>query len=234
MNPPPSDTEVPGSADGEPTFGDTPAKLTKPGMNREYLELLVVVVLSVTTILTAWTAFQSSKWGGAMSISFSQASTARIESVKLTGTADQKTAIHVGLWTTWLSEYKVDPEVATFVEDRFPEPLATANADWLATKPLENADAPASPFAMPSYVLPERQLATEADARADAKFTEALANNQRGDNYTLLTVLFAAVLFFAAISNRLRTVRLQALMLGAAVALGLVGVVLLITFPKLV
>lgn len=234
MNPPPSDAEVPESADGEPTFGDTPAKLTKPGMNREYLELLVVVVLSVTTILTAWTAFQSSKWGGAMSISFSQASTARIESVKLTGTADQRTAIHVGLWTTWLSQYKVDKEAADFLEARFPEPLATANAEWLATKPLKNADAPPSPFAMPSYVIPEREQATAADLRADEKFTEALADNQRGDNYTLLTVLFAAVLFFAAISNRLRSVRLQAVMLAAATALGLVGAVLLISFPKLI
>jgi hypothetical protein len=229
----PAGEQLPGSAD-EPAPGDSPAKLTKPGMNREYLELLVVVVLSITTILTAWTAFQSSKWGGAMSISFSQASTARIESVKLTGTADQRTAIHVGLWTTWLSQYKVDEQAAAFLEQRFPEPLATANADWLATRPLRNADAPPSPFAMPSYVIPEREAAAAADVRADAKFAEALAENQRGDNYTLLTVLFAAVLFFAAISNRLRTVRLQAVMLGASIALGMVGVVLLISFPKLV
>ena len=238
MNQPPSDEAASGAGDTGAAEAESssagPVKLTNPGMNREYLELLVVVVLSITTILTAWTAFQSSKWGGAMSISFSQASTARIESVKLTGTADQKTAIHVGLWTTWLSEYEGDPDAAAFLEQRFPEPLATANAEWLATKPLKNTDAPASPFAMPSYVIPERELATAADARADAKFTEALANNQRGDNYTLLTVLFAAVLFFAAISNRLRSVGLQALMLAAATVLGLVGVVLLITFPKLI
>ena len=230
----PTGEQTPGSAEEEPSPGESPAKLTKPGMNREYLELLVVVVLSITTILTAWAAFQSSKWGGAMSISFSQASTARIESVKLTGTADQRTAIHVGLWTTWLSQYKVDERAAAFLEQRFPEPLATANADWLATEPLKNADAPPSPFAMPSYVIPERKAAAAADVRADAKFAEALAENQRGDNYTLLTVLFAAVLFFAAISNRLRTVRLQAVMLGASVVLGMVGVVLLISFPKLV
>lgn len=227
-------TQDPGTVD--------PAELDEGGitptehrfLNREVLEMITVIVLSVTTILTAWSAFQSSKWGGAMSISFSQASSARIESVRLTGTADQKTAIHVGLWVNWLDEYTASPETAAFLESRFPEPLATAQADWLATKPLKTAGAPPSPFAMPSYVIPERGEAKAADERADAKFAEALEFNQRGDNYTLLTVLFAAVLFFAAISNRLRRIGLAAALLGSAIGLGLVGLILLGTFPKLV
>jgi hypothetical protein len=37
-----------------------------------------------------WTGFQASKWSGAMSISFSQASTARIEATRLEGVANRK------------------------------------------------------------------------------------------------------------------------------------------------
>lgn len=45
----------------------------------ERQELVAVVLLSITTVLTAWSGFQSSKWSGAMSIAFSQASSARIQ-----------------------------------------------------------------------------------------------------------------------------------------------------------
>ena len=57
-----------------------------PSQHRvDWREIVVVVLLSVTTILTAWVGFQSSKWGGAMSISFAQASTARIEATRSRG-----------------------------------------------------------------------------------------------------------------------------------------------------
>jgi hypothetical protein len=58
-------------------------------------DLAVTVVLSITAILTAWTAFQSSKWGGAMSIAFSQASSARIEASPQTDTACSRIIVDV-------------------------------------------------------------------------------------------------------------------------------------------
>ncbi|MDH4159441.1 MAG: hypothetical protein OEV62_04230 [Actinomycetota bacterium] len=198
-------------------------------------ELLAVILLSVTTILTAWSAFESSKWGGAMSISFSEASSARIQAASLKGTAQQRTAVQVGLWVQWVDAVgNENPKVAKFFEQRFPEPLATAHEDWLATDPLKTDGAPSSPFAMPSYVVPETTEAAASDARADAKFATALENNQRGDNYTLLTVLFAAVLFFTAMSGRLERRSSRWTMLGFGLVLAVVGVGFLATFPKLI
>jgi hypothetical protein len=87
---------------------------------------------------------------------------------------------------------------------------------------------------MKEYAIPETQQAHQADAKADAKFAEALVNNQRGDNYTLLTVAFATVLFFAALSGRMRTPRARSFLLG----LGFVGFAaasaVLLSFPRLV
>jgi hypothetical protein len=40
-------------------------------------ETLALVLLAVTAIMTAWCGFESSKWGGEMSVSFSRASTDR-------------------------------------------------------------------------------------------------------------------------------------------------------------
>lgn len=198
-------------------------------------ELVAVILLAVTAILTAWTGFQASKWSGAMSISFSQASSARIEAARMEATADRKQTIQVSLFTQWLEAYQGgDQELADFLEERFPEPLSTTFPQWVAEKPLQNRDAPATPFEMPDYVIPELARAQQADARADTKFGLALVYNQRGDNYTLLTVAFAVVLFLGALSGRMRQPRAQWLLL----AIGGVGFVLLsvvlLSFPKLV
>lgn len=198
-------------------------------------DLAVTVILSITAILTAWTAFQSSKWSGAMSISFSQASSARIEASTQTGIASSRAIIDINLFTSWVeATARDDTRVADFYEKRFTPQLATAFDAWIATDPIDNPDAPNSPFAMDEYVPPGEREAQAATARADAKFDEALDDNQRGDNYTLLTVLFASVLFFVAMSSRLGTAQARWGLLGVGTVLFVVGAFLLSTFPKLV
>jgi len=202
---------------------------------RARLELVAVIVLSAVTILTAWSAFQSSKWGGAMSIAFSQASSQRIQAASLAGTANVRTSNQIGLWTEWVAAVgQGDEPLADFLLERFPEPLATAHEAWIAAGGVDAGPEAESPFAMPEFVMPESVAAAEASARADALFETALRNNQRGDNYTVLTVLFAAVLFFSAMSMRVRAVRSQQALVAMGLGLGIVGVVLLVTFPKLI
>jgi hypothetical protein len=201
----------------------------------DWREFVAVILLSVTAILTAWTAFQSSKWGGAMSIAFSQASSARIEAAREDGLANSRQTIQVGIFTQWLqAASSEDQRLRDFLEKRFPEPLDVAFEAWAATDPLNDPDAPSTPFAMPEYRLPERDAAVAADQRADAKFTEALENNQRGDNYTILTVVFASVLFFAAISGRVSSPRSQWLLLGIGLVLFVGATTMLLTYPKLI
>ncbi len=201
----------------------------------DWRELAAVILLSVTTILTAWSAFQSSKWAGAMSIDFSQASAARIEASRDDGDANRRETIQVSLYTQWLQASATnDARLADYLSARFPEPLKTAFAAWIATNPKTNPAALASPFAMPEYRVPELESARAADARADAKFAEALDYNQRGDNYTLLTVAFASVLFFAAMSGRMHGRRAQWFLLGIGLAVFLVSVSLIAVYPKLV
>ena len=198
------------------------------------LEMVAVIVLSITSVLTAWSAFESSKWGGAMSIAFSEASSARIEAGRLDGAANVRVSNQLGLWTQWASATAGgNTQLASFLVDRFPEPLASAHRDWLAAGGPQQATY-ASPFDMPSYVLPEREQAQAADARAADRFSTALENNQRGDNYTILTVLFATVLFFTALSGRVTALAAQQLLLGVALVFAVVGIVFLAAFPKLV
>jgi hypothetical protein len=117
----------------------------------------------------------------------------RIEASTQTGSANSRTIVDINLFTSWVeATARDDSRVAGFYERRFTPQLATAFDAWVATDPIDNPDAPDSPFAMDEYVPPGEREAQAASARADAKFQEALDNNRRGDNYTLLTVLFVA------------------------------------------
>lgn len=199
----------------------------------DWRELVAVVLLSVTAVLTAWTGFQATKWGGAMSISFSQASASRIEATRQESLANRKQTIQVALYSQWLqANANGNQRVMDYLSTRFPEPLKTAFTAWMATQPGSNPQALSSPFAMPEYVLPELAAADAADRRATAQFAAALEANQRGDNYTLLTVAFASVLFFAAMSGKMKSHGRQWLLLGIALALFGTATLLLLAFPK--
>lgn len=198
-------------------------------------ETVAVVVLSVTAILTAWSGFEASKWGGAMSISFSQASSARIEASRNANTANAAKQIDLSTFAVWVQAYaEKDDALVKFTEERFPDRFRPAFDEWMAMKPLQNPKAPKTPFELASYVPPGQREAAADDARADRLFQTALRNNQRGDNYTILTVLFALVLFFAAFANRFTDSRLSWTMLGGAIVLLIVGIGFLAAFPKLV
>lgn len=201
----------------------------------DWRELVAILLLSVTAILTAWTGFQASKWSGAMSISFSQASTNRIQAARLEATANRKLSVQVALFTQWLQAYQArDAELVEFLQERFPEPLATAFPAWLDTQPLKNPEAPRTPFDMATYVIPEAVEASTADRAADRKFRQALRNNQRGDNYTVLTIGFATVLFFAALSERMRRRSTQWALLGVGGVGFVLLAIVLATFPKMI
>ncbi|WP_454049851.1 hypothetical protein [Cellulomonas sp. Marseille-Q8402] len=198
-------------------------------------DVTALAVLTVTAVLTAWSGFESSKWGGEMSIAFSRASSQRIEATRWSATADAARGYDLQTFALWLEAVaQEDDELATFVEQRFAERFRPAFDEWVAARPLLDPDAPPSPFALESYQPPGTAEAAAADARADEYFAQALRNNQRGDDYTLLTVLFALVLFFAAMSERARRALSRHVLLGLAGVLFLLGVVLLATFPKIV
>lgn len=127
-----------------------------------------------------------------MAISFSEASAARIEASRADGVANRMQAVQVALFAQWVQAMGADDQATMdYLSARFPEPLVEAFGAWQATDPMVDPDAPASPFAMEEYALPDRSAAEDADHRAEAAFDEAVEANERGDNYTLLTVAFA-------------------------------------------
>lgn len=197
-------------------------------------ELLEVILLSITAVVIAWSGFESSQWDGQMTIAFSQASTARLEATREAARADAARGFDLTVFGIYVQAVASgDKKLSDFVEQRFTDHFAVAFRAWQAQKPLENPNAPKGPFSMPEYRPPGQAEAAAADIRADKLFRDGLTYDQHGDHYTLLTVLFALVLFFTAISGRIRAAWLAWTVMASATVLMVVGVVLLAVFPKI-
>lgn len=190
-------------------------------------ELVAVILLSLVAVLTAWCGFQSAKWGGDSSVAFSAASAARIEAADFDSQARDARSVDLAIYTQWiLAGANDDPELAGYIQDRFSPQFAVAFDAWEADARQEQG-----PFAMEEYVPPGTTQAEEAGARADALQVDALDFNEKGDSYSLMTVLFALVLFLAAIAQRGISLLASRIVLGLAGVLALVGLVVLVTFP---
>ena len=216
-----STAEAPDGAGG--STAEAPEK-RPPGHVRE---TVVIIVLSLTAVLTAWCGFESSKWSGEMSIAFSQASSARIEAARQDGIANAARQADLTIWGVYVqARAQGDTALAAYVERRFTPHFQVAYKAWIAQR-----EPTIGPFKIKEYVPPGTTEAAATDQRADTRFADALRFNQRADNYTILTVLFALVLFFAAASTRLGRLRAQWIVLGVAIVFLVAAMVILATFP---
>lgn len=191
------------------------------------LDVVTVFVLSITAVLTAWCGFEASKWGGEMSIAFSQASSARVQSTAAEGKARDARLYDLTIYAQWvLAVADGREDLQLFIEERFTPEFQVAFDAW-----EDGGREELGPLAIEEYVPPGTEEAAELAAQADAKFNEALRNNQRGDNYLLLTVLFALVLFLTAMSQRELAPWTRRALLGMGIVVAIIGVIVMFTFP---
>jgi hypothetical protein len=196
------------------------------------VEIAATVLLALATVATAWSGYQASRWNGEQAKAAARANAARIESTRASDLANAETQIDVATFMQWVNAYAQNQtELADFYFKRFREELKPAVDAWIATRPLQNPNAPLTPFAMPQYELAARAEAEKLEAEAEGWSAKARTNVQRATNYVLGVVLFAAALFFAGMSAKLRTRRLRVVLLSLGMALFLGTVGWLATFP---
>jgi hypothetical protein len=196
------------------------------------VETMAAVLLALATVATAWSGYQASRWNGEQAKAFSRATATRIESTRASDLADAQTQVDVATFIQWVDAYaQEETDLVDFYYERFRPEFTPAMDAWIATRPLQNPDAPLTPFAMPEYQLAAREEAQQLEAEADALSAQARANVQRATNYVLAVVLFATVLFFAGMAARFRTRRVRVALLAFGVVVLVGTVVWLATFP---
>lgn len=197
-----------------------------------WVEFLGALVLAIATVATAWTAYQATLWGGDESKFYFEASAAQVDAAHLDNLAMQRTGLDAGLFVEYVAARSAgNQELADFLYERFPSELKLATDAWLATDPFNDPTAPASPFDMPQYRLPEQDAAEQQDQLAMATFEDAAEADEYADNYVLLTVIFAMVLFFSGIAGKFQWRVIDGAVLGLGIIVLLVGLVMLAQMP---
>jgi len=206
--------------------------MTAGERGRDRLEFMATVLLSVATVATAWSGYQSTRWNGEQSKAAARANALRINSTKAAALANSQTEIDVATFTQWVNAYaQKQTELADFYFKRFRKEFRPAVEAWVASRPLKNPNAALTPFALPQYHLEARAQADHLDAQAALYTAQALRNLQRASNYVLGVVLFASALFFAGISTKLKSPRLRVTMLSGGCAVFLLTALWIATSP---
>jgi hypothetical protein len=205
---------------------------TSEERNQRLIELLAAAVMAFATILTAWSAYQSARWGGVSNVHELRVVSAIVKQSKFANLAEQRRGLDVSLFGQWMSATNMnETKLADFIFARFPEPLKTATIAWLATDPLDDPAAPSSPFAMTEYVLAEsaeelrwENVATEESAAAERA-------GEISDRYLLFTVIFAMTLFFAGISGKFAWVWINIAVLSLGGVVLAISAVIMLALP---
>ena len=190
------------------------------------LELCAVLLLSVSTLATAWSGYQAARWSGEQSQHYAMASTARIRAQQQSTLAGQLRIDDLLNFNGWLdAKQSGNRRLAAVYEHRFRPEFVPVFHAWQAQTKIPG------PTFMPQYRPAALVRAGVYDARADRLFAEGGDAKNSDDRYILSTVFFAAVLFFSGISLRLAWAPLRIFVLSLAAILLVGGLIFVATLP---
>ena len=204
----------------------------EPAKRKPWFELACAIVLALATTASAWCAYQSKLWGGAQAARANAAIRAGREGAVNSLAAMQARAFDASMFITYMqARLETNQTMEDFLARRFRPEMKPAVEAWLRLDPLNNPSAPPSPFLMPEYVQKETVELARQQAIADEALQGSRQARQNSDNYVLLTVLFASVLFFGGIARAFDSRVLRIVLAVLAVVLFLATLAGLLTMP---
>jgi len=206
------------------------------------LELLIVTLLGIVSVATAWTSFQASLYGGMQSSAYSQAQNLQTEAESLYLEANQQ-YIRDAQTLDRLNELSIeidssDPAIAETASAKFDTLSFTSISDDLAAaidwSNAENDANPAeyvSPLESPDYLM-ALYGAWDATDRQSLDFTDQGDEaNERGDWLALWIAVMAITLFLLGIAAVLRGRRVKWVLIGFGTAIFVVAAIGAATVP---
>jgi hypothetical protein len=204
----------------------------EPPKRKRGFEIACAVILALATTASAWCAYQSKLWGGAQMARSNAAVRASREQAVNTLAALQWRAFDASMVITYMqAKVETNQALEGFLEGRFRPDMKPALAAWLQLDPLNNPSAPNSPFQMAEYGQKGAAETARLQAVADEAMKAAREARQYSDNYVLLTVMFASVLFFGGIARAFDSRVLRSVLVVLAVVLFLATLCGLLTMP---
>lgn len=191
-----------------------------------YLDVTAAILLSIATVATAWCVYQATNWSGEQARAYAEASSSRIESTREYNRAMQLLVLDSELFIGWVAAFNADDQqtLAFYESNLMRESFLPHLNEWRASQPLENPDAMPNPIVSAEY---QRELFAESvrlREEAELLFEDATEANEISSDFVLSTVIFASVLFFAGISAKFISIRIQLALVGMALLTFVIGV----------
>jgi hypothetical protein len=233
--------------DAPETATDTaPAPKTFSGFFRRLvhgdLELLIVFLLGIVSVATAYASFQSALYDSQMAGAYARGSNAQTEAESLYLEANQQYIQDVQTWAR-LTELttdmdSADPELAAAASAKFDSIyFVSVNEDFEAAIAWSNEQNDADPSTYTSPVDSEdyQQALFGAWAEEDDKSEKLLKDgdlyNGYSDRLTLNTVLMAITLFLLGVAAVVRRRQTQWILIGLGSSIFVVAAVLTAIVP---
>jgi hypothetical protein len=197
------------------------------------LEIVSALLLSLATVGIAWSGYQAARWSGFQAEMYTKASTARsLANLNATIAAEQRDEDLLD-FNRWL-EARVhgDETLASLYERRFRREFRPAFEAWVASDPLNDTEAIASPLREQEYVLKRMVRAERLERVGDERFEAGREATENADDYVFTTVFFAIVLFFAGISLRFQWFPMRVTILALGGGLLVYATVMVLALPR--
>ncbi len=209
-------------------MADAPEELPK----RKWIEPVVVVLMALTTICTAWCSYESATWTRQSNRLMNESNALERRAALLDVQGSQALIVHVSMFMQLLAaQHAGNQQLASFYAERFPPDVKKAYEAWLAQKPFENRAADAHPFVPNLYQVRGAVEAAAARADAAARVTQAREAGNRSGQYLANTVLFATVLFFAGTAGKFEQARVRLFAAAFGVALFVFALIRMLLMP---
>ncbi len=212
---------------------------TIPERRQRWFENLMAIIMSVAAISATWASFESSRWGGKANGLWDQATIVRADSNRFAAKAVEETSIDSAVWLEWEKSALLGrDDVAAFLRDRFSPALDTAQGVWLSRttvdvdgNPVAGSLPKGTPLTLDEYVPPGQERAEQYSAEAEALLQESGHYGDVGGKYTLLTIMFALVLFFGSVATKFTSPKIQLALGSLSLVLLSVAVVRMLLLP---
>lgn len=170
----------------------------------------MAIIMAVAAISATWASFESSQWSGKANGLWDEASLARADSNRYAAKAVEETNIDSAVWLEWEKSVLLGrDDLAGFLRDRFSPALDIAQEVWLGRTAVDAEGTPVdgtlpkgTPVTVDEYVPPGQAKAESLAADAESKLQESSVYNEIAGRYTLMTIMFALVLFFGSVATK--------------------------------
>jgi hypothetical protein len=213
----------------------------KKATKEEILEVITAIFLGVTALLTAWASWIGALHGGNQSTNYTASNNLASEGNSMWSEASQNLMQDMILWNS-LEELRIDYTLAdekgdSAEADRLSwkiDKLTADNCSAELTDAIAWADAQAedaSPFDKPDFI---DSYYADAQAKLDESQTlleQGKLDNEHGDAYGLVSVIYAVVLFLLGIAGMFKKLSNRMIVICIAAAGFIFATVYMTTLP---